>query len=97
MSNNYKWHSITGMIDCGSFKACYQVCRQLKRHGFEKAYEMTMGNTRIISYVKNETDITVYVYNELTDTLSRRKIVYIDYINTLAKHYTDHYRTSMKG
>lgn len=97
MSNNYKWHSITGMIDCDSFKACYQVCRQLKRHGFEKAYEMTTGNTRIISYVKNETDITVYIYNELTDPLSRRKIGYIDYINTLAKRYTEHYRTSMKG
>lgn len=58
---------------------------------------MSMGNTLILSYVKNETDITVYTYNELSDPLSRRKIGYIDYINALAKRYTEHHRASQKG
>lgn len=82
------------MIDCNSFKACYQVCRQLTRHGFGKAYELTMGNTRIISYVKNETQITVYIYNKLTEPLTRRKISYIDYIQSLTN---DRYRPHRKG
>lgn len=94
MSDNYNWHSWGNMVDCNSFKACYQICRQLKRHGFSKAYEMTMGNTRVISYVKNETDISVYIYNGLTDPLTRRKISYIDYIESLTN---DHYRPHRKG
>ena len=96
MSDNYKWYPIPCMIDCNSFKACYQVCRQLKRHGFEKTYEMTMGNTRIISYIKNETDITLYIYNKLTEPLTHRKITYIDYISKLSDRYTRHYRKDEK-
>jgi len=92
MSDNYQWYSIQASIDCNSFKACYQICRQLKRHGFVKAYETTMGNTRILSYVKNETDITVYIYNELQEPLSHRKISWHDYIQRLAERYTRRYR-----
>lgn len=96
MSNNYEEYNITGMIDCQTFKECYQVCRQLKRHGFEKVYEMTIDNTRILSYVKNKTGINVYIYNEIQDQLTGRKVSYIDYINRLVKRYTDHYRKAVK-
>lgn len=94
MSDNYKWYSIQSSIECNSFKACYQICRQLKRHGFGKAYEMKMGNTRIISYVKNGTDITIYIYNELIEPLTRRKISYSSYIQSLTN---DRYRPHRKG
>lgn len=92
MSDNYKYYSENGMIDCQSFKACYQICRQLKRHGFEKTYDDYIANTRIISFSKNRTEITVYVYNELIDPLTGHKFSYIDYISKLADRYTRRYK-----
>lgn len=86
MSNNYIWVEQTHIIECFSFKAAYQLCRQMYRHNFYCETETFMGNTRIILLHKSKTDIILYVYNELRDPLTNRKISYTDYIKSLRRN-----------
>jgi len=86
MSNNYIWFEQTHIIECLSFKAAYQLCRQMFRHRFFCKDEIVMGNTRTILLQKRKTHIILYVYNELRDPLTNRKISYTDYIKSLRRN-----------
>lgn len=86
MSNNYIWFSETNMIQCTSFKAAYQLCRQMYRHNFFCINEAELANTRLFLLHKCNTDIIIYVYNELRDPLSNKVVSYSSYINSLRRN-----------
>lgn len=83
MSNKYIWFEQTQLIECLSFKAAYQLSRQLYSHNFYCENECVMGNTRIIQLHKCKTDIIIYVYNELREPLTNKIVSYTDYIKAL--------------
>lgn len=86
MSKNYIWFSVTNMIQCFSFKACYQLIRQLYRHQFYCINETEMANTRIFLLHKCNTDIIIYVPNEVYDMYNHETISYKDYIKSLRRN-----------
>ena len=86
MSKNYIWFSETNMIQCLSFKACYQILRQLYRHKFYCENECVIGNTLIFQLHKCNTDIIIYVHDKVYNMHNHETISYKDYINTLRRN-----------
>lgn len=87
MSNNYSWYEHSGIIECMSFKAAYQLCRQMYRHHFHCESDFVKGNTRIMLLHKCKTDIIIYVYNQLREPITNTTITYNDYIRKVVKRY----------
>lgn len=56
------------------------------RHQFYCDCETVLGNTRIFQLHKCNTDVIIYVYNELRDFISNEKVTYTDYIHSLRRN-----------
>lgn len=87
MSNNYIWFELTNSIQCLTFRAAYQISRQLFRHRFYVVNDVILGYTHLITFKKCNTSIIVYFTESHKEPITNTVVTYNDYIQKVVKRH----------